>query len=288
MIDKSKYESIEIPEILSSVVDDAIDEGLAARRSSRIADTLRKISAVAAMFFVCFVILLNTSPVFAETAGELSVIGDLCRIFTFREYHFQDATKYVSVEIPKIDSTGKTDLERRVNLEIQKTISDRLAEFEARAKEYYEAYLDTGGNPDDFTPLELTIEYEIKHIGLEYVSFVILQFEGYPSAYNYDFYYNIDVQNGRALTLRDLLGSDYRRIAAESMEAVAAGWDAETRALLWQDVSYEDLLSENTDFYLNNNGQIVIVIPKYEAACGAAGTLEFTLPADIFSIPSTP
>lgn len=284
MIDKSKYDRIEIPELLSAVVDDAIDEGLHAPRHPHLDSVLRQLSAAAAMFLVFFVVLLNTSPVFAEAAGELSVIGNLCRIFTFREYEFGDETKYVSVQIPQLDSTGKSDLERRVNLEIQKMISDRLTDFEERAWEYYEVYLDTGGAPGEFQPMKLTIDYDIKHIDPEYVSFVISQFEDFPSAYSTVYYCNIDVESGRVLTLRDLLGSDYRTIAADAMEAAVETWNEETRALLWPDVSFADLLSENTDFYLNADGQIVIVIPKYEAACGAAGTLEFTLPASVFTL----
>lgn len=64
---------------------------------------------------------------------------------------------------------------------------------------------------------------------------------------------------------------------AERIEAAIAGWSEKQRSLLWEDLSVIDLISEDTDFYLNQDGQIVVVFEKYEAACGAAGNLEFMI-----------
>ena len=47
--------------------------------------------------------------------------------------------------------------------------------------------------------------------------------------------------------------------------------------MLWDDLSVIDLISENTDFYLNQDGRVVVVIGQYEAAYGAAGRLEFII-----------
>ena len=89
--------------------------------------------------------------------------------------------------------------------------------------------------------------------------------------------YNIDLESGRVITLRDWFGPDYRQIVAERIEAAIAGWSDEQRSLLWEDLSVIDLISEDTDFYLNQDGQTVVVFEKYEAACGAAGNLEFMI-----------
>ena len=135
----------------------------------------------------------------------------------------------------------------------------------------------TGGDPKQFTPLGITVDYEVKHISPQYVSFAVRQYETAFSAYNQYFYYNLDLETGRQLTLRDWLGNDYRQIAAESIEKTIAGWSKEQRSLLWDDLSVIDLISENTDFYLNESGQAVVVIGKYEAARGSAGQLEFVI-----------
>lgn len=274
MIDRSKYKMIEIPEELDSVIRGAIDEGIHGRGQG---SALRKAATFAAALVFCFVSLLNLSPVFAKAVYNLPVFGELCRVLTFREYHFEDEIKYIDVEIPEIANTGKTELEKRVNLEIRKIAADYLRDSEARAKEYYEAFVETGGNPEDFVPVGITIDYEIKSVSPNYASFVLSEYETKFGAYTSHVYYNIDLESGRVLTLKDWFGNDYRRIVADSISNTIAGWDDRQRELLWDDLSVIDLINENTDFYLNESGEIVVVFEKYEAACGSAGALEFVI-----------
>lgn len=97
---------------------------------------------------------------------------------------------YIDSRIPQIENTGNTELEDRVNLEIQKVVRDCQAAGEERAKEYYDAFVETGGDPKDFIPLGITIDYETKYISPECVSFVVSQRETRFAAYNCDLYYN--------------------------------------------------------------------------------------------------
>lgn len=114
--------------------------------------------------------------------------------------------------------------------------------------------------------------------GISIVSrLIVSQYETRFDAYNCDLYYNIDLDSGGIITLKDWFGPDYRRIVSESIETTIAGWSDEQRGILWEDLSVIDLISEDTNFYFNQDGQIVIVIEKYEAAYGAAGNLEFTI-----------
>lgn len=277
MIDKSRYEEIEIPEELDEVVHSAIAEGLAKRRRNEIAALSKKFGSAAAVFLLCTVTALNLSPAFAAAACELPVVGDLCRVFLFREYHVEDEIKYIDARIPQIENTGKTELEIRVNQEIQKIIHECLVESEGRAEEYYDAFLATGGDPEEFVPVGITVDYEVKYISPEYASFVVSQYESRFSSYKCDLYYNIDLEVGRIITLKDWFGPDYRQIIADSIEASIREWSEEQRSVLWEPLSIIDLISEDTNFYFNEDGQVVVVIEKYEAAHGAAGSLEFPI-----------
>lgn len=277
MIDPSKYKNIKIPDNLHRVVQDAIREGLASTPAVKQFSVLKRVACAAAGFILCVATLLNASPVFASVAYNIPVVGDICRVLTLREYHVADEVKYIDVKIPKIENTGKSELEQRVNLEIQKVMHDCVTENEVRAEEYYDAFVATGGDPEDFTPVGITVDYAVKQVNDKYVSFVVSQYETNFSAYAYDYYYNIDLESGRILTLKDCLGEDYRQIAADSMEQSISSWEDDKKALLWDDLSIIDLISEHTDFYMDEHNQIVVVLDKYEAAAGAAGILEFTL-----------
>lgn len=277
MIDKSMYHDIEIPENLDAVVKAAIAEGTAKRRRKKVLHMLKRAGSAAAVLIVCVITALNLSPAFAAAACEFPVVGGLCRVFLFREYHAEDSVKYIDAQIPQIENTGKTELELRVNQEIRKVVQDCLTASEDRAKAYYDAFVETGGNPEDFIPVGITISYETKYLSQECVSFVVSQSETRFSAYHHDFYYNIDLESGKNITLRDWFGPKYRQIVAESIEASIAGWSEEQQSILWDDLSVADLISENTNFYFNQDGQIVVVLEKYQAAYGAAGNLEFTI-----------
>lgn len=277
MIDKSDYKNIEIPDELDAVINGAILEGKRRNRNDRMIRVFKKASVTAAVFVVSFIALLNLSPTAAYAAYQIPVIGDLCRIVTFREYHLEDDIKYIDAKIPQIENTGKSDLEKRVNLEIQKKINDCITENEKMAKEYYKAFIETGGKPEDFIPVGITVNYDIKCINEKYVSFVISQYETAFHAYNHEIYYNLDLESGRIFTLKDWYGNDYKKIVSESIENTIAGWSDEKKEMLWSDISMIDLISEDTDFYIDQDDQIVVVFAPYELAYGAAGALEFVI-----------
>lgn len=277
MVDKIEYNNIEIPDSLNAVVQDAIEQGLYNQNSSRRMTVLKKVACAAAAFMICLTTLVNVSPAFAAVAYNIPVVGDLCRIITFREYHFEDEIKNVDIKIPEIESTGKTELEQRINLEVQNVINTLAEESNKRAKDYYDAFVATGGKPEDYIPMRIIIDYEIKCINQNYVSFTVFQYEARCSAYNCVYYYNIDMETGHTITLRDWLGNDYKRIATDSIESEIARWSDEDKAMLWEDLNVEDLITEDRHFYINEQNQAVVVFEKYEIAAGAAGALEFVI-----------
>lgn len=279
---REEYRNFEVPAELDFVVRDAVSSGGAAARAQRakrraVMRAVKYAGRAAAILFAGMVLFLNISPVFAQTAYGLPFIGNFCRIFTFRSYEFADEIKYIDAEIPAIADTGNSELEKRVNLEIMKIMNRELMESEAHAQEYYDAFVETGGNPDDFIPIGITVDYEIKLLSEHYTSFVISKYETRSSAYYTRLYYNIDIESGRVLTLRDCLGNDYKQIAAQGIRETIAGWTDKERALLWDNLDFEDLITEQTDFYLDTDGFVTVVFHKYEIAAGVAGELEFTI-----------
>lgn len=274
-MNKSKYDQIEIPEELSSVVYDAIETGINSKPKK--ITFYNKCIGIAAAIVITFIVPLNTIPSYAKTMYEIPVIGEICKICTFREYHFEDNIKYIDVKIPQFADGGKTDLEKRVNTEIIKTINEEVENSKQIAKEYYEAFTETGGNPEDFTPVGINIDYEIKCMTEKTVSFVISKSETYPSAYFSQYFYNLDMETGRVLTLKDWLGNNYKEIAMQNINNTISTWDDEKKLYLWEDLNIEEMIDENTNFYINEQGKAVIVFEKYEIAAGAAGIIEFTI-----------
>lgn len=275
-INKNEYDNIVIPVILEDVVQEAMDEGLE-RKPYRRTRWIRYAGAVAAVFFVGIVTLLNTSQAFAKALTQTPVIGAVCEIFTFRDYSYRDASKYVNVRIPQISNTGCSDLEQQINREISRVINKEVEISEQNAQEEYQAYLMTGGKPEEFVPYNIVVDYEIKCKDTHYVSFVITKDETRASGYYQAFYYNIDLDTGKQITLRDWYGSSYKQIIRDSINKQIDAWDADQKMYLWDDLDLTDLINEDTQFYINDNEQVVISFNKYELGAGAMGTQEFVI-----------
>ena len=278
-INKEEYNNIKIPDILDEVVQDAIDEGLEKKRYGK-THILRCSGMAVAAAFSLFVVVLNTSPVFARAAANVPVIGDMCQVFTFRDYEYEDEIKYVNVKVPQINNTGNTELEDRINREIAKSINNEVAKSEQMAEDDYNAYILTGGEPSEFMPYNIVIDYEIKCQDEHYVSFVITKDETRATGYYQTYYYNIDLDTGKEITLRDWYGSNYKQIVTESINKQIDDWDDDKKFYLWDDLDMDSLINDDTQFYINENEQIVVFFNKYELGAGAMGTQEFTIDVD--------
>mgnify|MGYP003188403762 CR=1 FL=1 len=267
---RQDYRDTPVPPELERGVEEAIRAGSRARMPRL---WLRRTAAAAAGLCACFVVF--TSPAVASAVDGVPVLGTLCRILTGEAYQSREETNYVRVQLPQMENTGDSSLEQRVNLEINAVIHQEVERSKERAEEYYQAYLDTGGDPDTFQPIQIQVDYQVKSVTDQWASFVITKTESLASAYFQQYFYNIDLETGQKLTLRDLLGPDWANQVQTAVEEQLEQWDSERQALLFDNVDWEELLKEKGDFYLQTDGTVVVVFAKYELAAGAAGVLEF-------------
>lgn len=139
--------------------------------------------------------------------------------------------------------------------------------------------METGGEEDAFIPLEIYVDYRLHCNDGKIVSFVISKAETQASYYEELFFYNIDLQTGRDLTLRDLLGPDYREIVDQSVRRQIDERMAEDDRLYYfppEDGGFRSI-QEDQGFYVNERGNVVVVFLKYEIAPGYMGTQEFEI-----------
>lgn len=276
----SKHNDVEIPDELSIVVEKAINEGEALRDKKKPGLFFIKVSKFALACSLIVVCMLNISPTFAKTMKEIPVAGEIFNFFTFREYHYEDEIKYVDVKVPEFVNTGKSKLEKKVNKEIKYFVDKEVAESEKIIKEYYDAFISTGGKKEDFHPVELTVDYNIYQMSDEIVSFSISKYDNTFNAYNTKNFYNIDMKTEEYLTIKDYLGDDYKEKAVNAINKEIESWTDEKKDLLWKDLNFYDLISEDTKFYIDEDMDAVIVFEEYEIAVGAAGEIQFRVPVN--------
>lgn len=269
-----KQEQIKIPSNLSYIVNRSIEEG---KETIRPKFRFIPVLKAATICMALFIFVLNTSSVFAKTMFNLPIIGEIVQCFVIREFHFEDEIEYVDAKIPEFINTGKSELEKRVNHEIQYLVNSELTATRKQVKEYYQAFIDTGGDANEFKPVGISIDYKIHCMNEEVVSFSISKYETQFNAYNNQYYYNIDMESGRYLTIKDYLGNDYKEIIEKEINQQISSWSEEEKNQIWKDIDINTLIKADHPFYINEDKKPVIVFEKYEIATGSAGSIEFVI-----------
>lgn len=279
---RQAYESIKIPEQLNYIVNKAVSNN--PRKRNYDFRYFKYVTTTIASAFFAFVLLINTNVSFAESVSEIPIIGDIARVVTIKEYHKKDELKLINAKIPAIENTGNTDLEKRINYEIMLKMTEILDEAEKRAEDYRDAVLETGGTMEDYHAIDIEVNYKVGYSSNQTVSFIITKTETLASAYTEEYFYNIDIETGKSLNLRDLLGEDYKQIVDETInkEIEERSKNPDNIYFSKSQGGFSGIEDEYQNFYINSNGKVVIVFKKYEIAPGYMGIQEFEIDRPIF------
>ena len=280
---------------------------------------LKRSLTTAAAFLICFTLGLNSNQAFAGQMGDLPIIGVLARVLTVRSYEESNAETgiNVAVEVPAVEAElisakpssdsenadfasteEKTEAEEvqarqpslavDVNGEIEKVVEEHLAKAETDFAEYKKAFFETGGTEEEWAgrTMDVQVDYEIKFQDGERVSFVLYLTEAWVASYQQEYYYNLNLAENREITLEELLGPDYVKIANESIIGQMDERMAENEDYVYWGREQDDdgidmggftTVDENTTFYINEAGNPVITFAKYEVAPGFMGVQEFEI-----------
>ena len=250
----------------------------------------RRCGIAAAAAAAALVILPNTSASVAYAMSQVPVLSRLVEVVTFRDYHYEDDRNSADIQVPEVTVAPDTDADTQkssavseqtkktaeeINTEIQ-TITDRLiAEFE-ESKKNEEGYQN------------MTVKSEILATTDQYFTLKLICFQSAGSGAEWNYYYTIDLSTGKRLQLADLFqeGSDYLTTISDNIkqqmkEQMAA--DDSITYFLDSDTPEWDFqsISEDTTFYVNEDGKLVIVFDEYEVAPGSMGSVEFVIPTEV-------
>lgn len=275
---KKVYETIEPPVSYNHMVQRALNQTVSTQSKRSHNRWYRPmLASVGAAFAVC-VIMLNTNPAFALAAYEIPVVGDIARVFTFREYQLSDSAYDIQVEMPSIRGTGNTELEKRVNDQIQNKIDQIVENAKLRGKQIIDDQLASGNTQADIMPFHIIITYEIKSSNENTLSFVINDIESAVTSYTYQTFYNIDLKTGKDIMLSDVLGKNYSQKITDSIQKQMEQRVQENPDWFYTVTAAE--LKENVDsmkFYINEAGNVVISFNKGEIAPPPLGIQDFEI-----------
>lgn len=246
-----------------------------------------KYATLTAALAAAFIILPNTSSTVAYAMEQIPVIGQLVKVVTFRDYEYESERHNADVEVPEIildeqieNSNTKETLEHslgEINAEIQSITDEIVDEFET--------YLE-----DEEGYQDVVVKSEVLATTEDYFTLKLICYQGAGSGYQWNYYYTIDLTTGERLALKDMFleNADYITPISENIkEQMQEQMSADENVIYWLNEEVDEwnfkTISEDTSFYLNENGNVVIGFDEGEVAPMYMGTVEFEIPSDVVS-----
>ena len=267
----AKEDDYTVPESVSKQIDDTL-ASLPDNSNCRRRRVIRQfLYAAACLMLVFLVVLPNCSPAYAQALENIPVISSIIEVVTIRNYTYSDDNYTLDIDVPHI--TGQnSDAENYINKDIDemtKLLSDRF---------YRELEADEGKGHGS-----VHVDYEVVTNTDRWFTLRLRVCEAYGSGNTYYKYYHIDKIKGCIVDLSDLAIDDsfYSKLKAEVQRQMKVEMSEDKNIEYWLEddpfgVFYLEP-GENSNFYWNDDGDLVIVFNKYDAAPGFMGTPEFTV-----------
>ena len=278
---RAQYESQNAPDELHQRLQTLISENARPPKRRAAIICLRRIggSAAAAMLALC--IAVNASPDAAALLADIPGLGQVVRIFSFREY--QDSQNGIELKLssPHISGLGDSEAEERINTLFDEYADKIIAQYEAdvaavAGKEEGHISISSSYSVPVDSDRQLTVAIDTTII--------------MASSQQCTTYYNIDKQTGELVPLSGLFkdGADYVTVISDEIKRqMRAQMDADDDVYYWLDSDVEDWnftsIAQDQQYYVNENGELVISFDKYDIAPGYMGSVSFTIPKDVLS-----
>lgn len=287
---KEEYKELEMSKEQLAAMQQSISNAKREKHNRNKKHMARNITAAAAAIAV-FVALPNTSADVAYAMSNIPVIGKLVEVVTFREYQYEDEHHSADITVPELttsqnvgakdeDLHAKNENIKRttdeMNAEIRAITDEIVAEFEADLKQQ-EGYQ------------EVLVEHEILATAEDYFTLKLICYQGTGSGVQWNYFYTIDLATGERLALADLFaeGADYITPISENIkEQMRAQMTADENVSYWlEDEEMAEwnfeAITDETSFYVNADGNVVISFNEGDVAPMYMGCVEFVIPDEV-------
>lgn len=183
----------------------------------------------------------------------------------------EEAADTASVEMAqKLSSTTS-----QINMEIQSITDELIAEFEKNKETGYQ---------------NITVKSQTLSTTADYFALKLICYQGMGSGAEWDYFYTIDLTTGERLALADLFpeNEDYiTRISEDIKKQMREQMDADDNVYYWLEDEVTEWnfqsITEETSFYLDQDGRLVICFNEGDVAPMYMGCVEFRISEDIYS-----
>ncbi len=241
---------------------------------------LKKTAYSVATAAAAFVLVFNLIPGLSYAASDIPVLGDVVRIVTFGRFEVSKENYEAKVVTPKIEGLLNKELEEKLNAEFSQNASAVIAAFEKDVKELSEEF-----GEENFH-LGVEANYVVRTDNEDILAIDTYIVNTVASSSTTHRFYNIDKKTGNMIELESLFESDadYITPISDYIKGEMKKQNADGSGFFWieeEDIEPFEKIKKDQNFFINDEGNIVICFDKYEVAAGAAGSPEFEIPGHI-------
>lgn len=234
--------------------------------------------SIAAGIIALGIISVNVSPELAYAMSDIPVIGQAVRVVTFDRYVHNDNGYSADVSTPKIEGITDKKLEEKLNREFKKNAKTIIEKYEKDLKELKDEF------GEDTVHMGVNSDYIVKtdNDNILAIDVYILNTAGSSSTVHS--FYTIDKKSGKLLTLKGLFkkDADYVKVLSDYIKQEMKRENDENDGLFELNGEWAfKSIKKDQNFYINNDGLLVICFDKYEVAAGAQGSPEFVIPNEV-------
>lgn len=269
---KGEYQKIEVPEEGVAKMEQSICQAKKDKQKAKKRRRIQKIGTGFAAVLLVLFILINANEPIAYAMCNMPVLGKVFDVIIIREYNWnsENKKKNVAIKIPEIvNNSDKSASIAQVNKSIKDYTDELLTQF------YKELQLEEGYQ-------DLSITYNIVTDSDKWFSLDIIATKVQASGYEFHKYFTIDKETDRVIELQDLFqkDADYRKVISE--EIIRQMKESED-TVYFTDKEKEGFVSikEDQNFYLEEDGTLVIAFDEYEVGPGYIGAPKFKIPHEV-------
>lgn len=230
-------------------------------------------------------IMINTVPTVADALEAIPILGGIVRVFDLRSYSLFWKDSELTIHQP-----GFTSEEPPPPPEPSSGLdqaNEQINAFVEAAKEKFIWYAEQKFNK----PVAGEIDYSIVRDDEEMLVLRMYLTVNAASTMEYSRHVTVNKQTNDVLELKDLFLPDVnyvaiisREIEAQMAERNKAGHgEYFVAGSTWREDVWFDKIAPDQDFYLNDDGDLVIVFERYSVAPGALGSPEFIIPLSMLA-----
>ena len=286
---KQEYEEIRIPAELRRRVEAGIQKGkedgeeiIRMNKKSKLIKFVRNTAGAVVAAMLAITIMANSGASIANAMMKIPVLGTIAEIVTFREY--KDSTNDMTADV-KIPEVSVKNEDGSVNQETTDAVNKSIQEYTDEIIAQYKADVEASGGEGKQL---VDLEYEVITDSDRLFSIRFDKLQIMASGAESVKIYHIDKQTGQMINLKGLFKEDVNfidpisdNIKKQMKEQMAA--DDSKMYFIDSDMPESDFqsITEDTTFYVNDSGKLVIVFDEYEVAPGSMGVVEFEIPTDV-------